>query len=111
MKPILTTAEAADLLRCEPETVEAAARSRRLRGVKFGREWVFPLDLLVQDVTLQADAGERPTPEPQPAAFAAHAGFMGGGAAVTGAGRGRRARPRPDLAGLLQAASARQPGG
>jgi excisionase family DNA binding protein len=56
VKEILTTEEVAGLLKCTPETVETAARNRKLAGVKYGRVWVFPMSALVEALHRQAMA-------------------------------------------------------
>lgn len=48
MNPMLTAEEVAAYLDCEPSTVEEAARSGRLPGVKFGRSWRFPQSALLE---------------------------------------------------------------
>ena len=45
---LLTSREAAIELNLSPDTVNALARSRKLRGMKFGRQWRFKK----RDVTL-----------------------------------------------------------
>ena len=42
MNDVLNETEAADLLDCEPSTVQEAARRGELPAVKFGRSWRFP---------------------------------------------------------------------
>lgn len=45
---ILNKDEVADLLDCEPSTVEEKARTRELPAVKIGRSWLFPRQALMQ---------------------------------------------------------------
>ena len=54
MNPVLTVAEVATLLACEPETIEEATRLKRLPGIKYGRSWVYPADALLQALNDQA---------------------------------------------------------
>lgn len=56
MKDVLDELEAADLLDCEPSTVQEAARRGELPAVKFGRSWRFPRVALLQALDLQAMA-------------------------------------------------------
>jgi excisionase family DNA binding protein len=44
---VLDSTQAAQLLGCEPETVEAEARAHRLPAVKYGRGWRFPRQALL----------------------------------------------------------------
>jgi excisionase family DNA binding protein len=48
MNPVLTTDEVADLLECEPETVEDKLRRGELPGIKLGRSWMCPRDALME---------------------------------------------------------------
>lgn len=45
---ILSRDEVAQLLDCEPETVDIAARKGELPGLKFGRSWIFPHAALLE---------------------------------------------------------------
>jgi excisionase family DNA binding protein len=45
---ILTKDQVADMLDCEPSTVEEKARNHELPGVKIGRSWLFPRQALMQ---------------------------------------------------------------
>ena len=56
MNDVLNETEAADLLDCEPSTVQEAARRGELPAVKFGRSWRFPRVALLQALDLQAMA-------------------------------------------------------
>jgi excisionase family DNA binding protein len=47
MNDVLNESEAADLLDCEPSTVQEAARRGELPAVKFGRSWRFPRGALL----------------------------------------------------------------
>lgn len=51
---ILSVDEVAELLRCEPETIELKARNRTLPGLKFGRPWIFPREALLQFLAREA---------------------------------------------------------
>lgn len=42
MTDILTEDEVADLLDCEPSTIQAKARAHELPSIKIGRSWCFP---------------------------------------------------------------------
>lgn len=46
-KFILDVAEVAVHLGCQPSTVREAARTGRLPGLKFGDDWVFPMEALL----------------------------------------------------------------
>lgn len=93
MKPILNTAEASELLCCEPSTTRELARSGRLKGVKFGHDWVFPLSLLIEAVTQMA---EEPNPPKGGGASPPIALFQTRAENAFSA-FSRRSRPRPDL--------------
>ena len=47
---ILDVNQTAELLRCEPITVERMARAGELPGTKFGRSWVFVRSLVIEAV-------------------------------------------------------------
>lgn len=64
MNDILTEKEVADLLSCEPETVQARARNADLPGLKFGRAWVFPRSALMERLHSQALARQADRPVP-----------------------------------------------
>ena len=53
-KIVFDVAEVATLLRCEPSTVREEARVGRLPGIKFGKDWVFPLWALTDSLNLEA---------------------------------------------------------
>ncbi len=57
---ILDVEQAADALRCTPDTIRELARTGRLKGVKPGRDWVFPRALFLQ--TLNDWASGVPVP-------------------------------------------------
>lgn len=57
----------AEILACEPSTVEAAARNGELPGVKFGRSWRFPRTAVLE-VLHQKALANKPKPSPQPRA-------------------------------------------
>lgn len=51
---ILTVDLAAELLLCEPLTVQAKAAAGELPGLKLGRSWVFPREALMSTLNAQA---------------------------------------------------------
>lgn len=53
-KFILDVEEAAAHLRCQPSTIRESARTGRIPGIKFGDDWVFPLESLVQSLNAEA---------------------------------------------------------
>lgn len=57
---ILDVEQAADALRCTPDTIRELARTGRLKGVKPGRDWVFPRAVFIQ--TLNDWASGVPVP-------------------------------------------------
>lgn len=63
----MTSDEVAAILHCEAQTVREQARLGELPGVKFGRDWVFPVDALQEALNRiareQADS-RRKKPEP-----------------------------------------------
>lgn len=54
MNEILTEKDVADLLICEPATVQECARNAELPGLKFGRAWIFPRSALMEFLHSQA---------------------------------------------------------
>lgn len=48
MSDVLTTDEVADLLECEPKTIEEKLRRGELPGVKLGRSWMCPRQALLE---------------------------------------------------------------
>lgn len=68
MNEILSEAEAAELLDCEPATAQALARERRLPAVKIGRSWRFPRAALIEALNEQARQNLTPPEEPKPRA-------------------------------------------
>ena len=54
MNDILTEKEVADLLDCEPATVQEKARNADLPGLKYGRSWVFPRSALMEALHTKA---------------------------------------------------------
>ena len=71
MNDILTEKEVAELLDCEPATVQEKARNADLPGLKFGRAWVFPRSALMESLHTQALARKADRPRakaivPQP---------------------------------------------
>lgn len=59
---LLSADEVAQILDCHTETVELAARTGRLPGVKFGRAWRFPSEALIQVLNAQALASMEAKP-------------------------------------------------
>lgn len=64
MNDILTEKEVAELLDCEPATVQEKARNADLPGLKFGRAWVFPRSALMERLHAQALARQADRPAP-----------------------------------------------
>lgn len=58
---ILNKDEVADLLDCEPSTVEEKARNCELPAVKIGRSWLFPRQALMQRLNEMALARPEPS--------------------------------------------------
>jgi excisionase family DNA binding protein len=66
MNDILTEAEVAKLLDCEPSTAQALAREGKVPAIKAGRSWLFPRQALIDWANDQARknmAREAPTPK------------------------------------------------
>lgn len=53
--PVLTVEDAAALLKCTEDTVRD--RAADLRGVKFGRDWVFPAEAFFEALNERARGG------------------------------------------------------
>lgn len=65
---VLDVEQVAELLRCEPVTVERMARAGELPGTKFGRSWVFVRSLVIEAVRDRiVGATAKPEPEASPA--------------------------------------------
>jgi excisionase family DNA binding protein len=65
MNDILTEAEVAALLDCEPSTAQAMAREGKVPAIKAGRSWRFPKQALIEALNDQARQNmtrEAPTP-------------------------------------------------
>ena len=60
MQDVLTEKQVAELLDCEPTTIQEKARNGDLPAVKFGRSWIFPKTALLQ--SLHQDAMRNRTP-------------------------------------------------
>lgn len=61
--PVLQVDAVAALLDCSPDTVRE--RAEELRGVKFGRDWVFPAEAFLaalNDIARQPRPGRRAAP-------------------------------------------------
>ena len=54
MTDILTEDEVADLLDCEPSTIQAKARVHELPSIKIGRSWRFPGAALLEALNRKA---------------------------------------------------------
>lgn len=54
MKDVLNEKEVAELLDCEPGTVQEKARLGELPAVKFGRSWRFPRAALLDALNAKA---------------------------------------------------------
>jgi len=54
LSDILTSEVVAELLACEPSTVEEAARNKELPAVKYGRGWVFPKEAFLAHINAKA---------------------------------------------------------
>jgi len=54
LSDILTSEVVAELLACEPSTVEEAARNKDLPAVKYGRGWVFPKEAFLAHINAKA---------------------------------------------------------
>lgn len=66
MSDILTADEVAQLLDCEPSTIQAQARAHELPGIKIGRSWRFPRVALLEALNrkaLENQVPERATPK------------------------------------------------
>lgn len=68
---LLTADQVAALLQCTAQTVEVAARERRLPAIQYGRAWLFPEDALAEALFLEALANlkpghAKPSPVPSP---------------------------------------------
>lgn len=61
---VLDVDQVAALMRCEPATVRDHARAGDLPGLKWGRDWVFPVGALVRrlDELAITDAARRREP-------------------------------------------------
>lgn len=70
MKDVMSKDEVAEILDCEPVTVEEKARTGELPGVKFGRSWIFPRTALLECLHTKALENTKPRTQPQPAARA-----------------------------------------
>lgn len=64
MNDVLNEQEVADILDCEPSTVQEKARLGELPAVKFGRSWRFPRTALLASLHDKALANK---PKPAPA--------------------------------------------
>ena len=60
---ILKKEQVAELLDCEPSTIEEKARTGELPGIKIGKSWIFPREALLQRLNEMALAPkQRPSP-------------------------------------------------
>jgi len=67
-KPVLDVADAAALLGCEEDRVRADAR--KLGGLKFGRDWVFPAATFFKRLNEMAERSSSSESPPRPPATA-----------------------------------------
>lgn len=58
MNDVLDEIEVAQILDCEPKTVQEKARCGELPAVKFGRSWRFPRTALLQSLNEMALANK-----------------------------------------------------
>ncbi|MDP3654284.1 MAG: helix-turn-helix domain-containing protein [Rhodoferax sp.] len=58
MNDVLNEAEVAEILDCEPKTVQEKARLGELPAVKFGRSWRFPRTALLEALHAKALANK-----------------------------------------------------
>ena len=70
MKDVMSKDEVAEILDCEPVTVEEKARTGELPGVKFGRSWIFPRTALLECLHTKALENTKPREPVKPAAKA-----------------------------------------
>lgn len=69
MDPVLTVDAAAQLVRCEPDTLRAQAAE--FGGLKIGRDWIFPTETFLAVLNEKAQASRarrKATPPPAPQA-------------------------------------------
>jgi excisionase family DNA binding protein len=67
LEPILSVETAAQLLQCQPGTVEDLCRAGTLPGHKFGTGWVLPTAAFlhrVNEIALEKSAERRMLPQP-----------------------------------------------
>lgn len=64
MNDILTDSEVADMLGCEPGTINERAASGDLPAIKFGRSWRFPREALLKVLNEKALANKPARPAP-----------------------------------------------
>lgn len=58
LNDVLDESEVAELLDCEPSTVQESARRGELPAVKFGRSWRFPRTALLEALHTKALANK-----------------------------------------------------
>ena len=58
MNDVLNEAEVAEILDCEPSTVQEKARLGELPAIKFGRSWRFPRVALLESLNARALANK-----------------------------------------------------
>lgn len=68
LAPFLNCAQVAELLECSEKTVQIHARSGELPGLKFGEDWIFPSEALLERLNSVAleRANERRQDKPKP---------------------------------------------
>jgi len=64
MKPIMLSRDVAEILDCEPGTVDAYARNRKLPVVKIAGGWVFTPETLIPAINrmIEEHMNDRPKP-------------------------------------------------
>lgn len=62
LKDVLDENDVAELLDCEPSTVQEKARQGELPAVKFGRSWRFPRAALLESLNAKALANKPKPP-------------------------------------------------
>lgn len=58
MNDVLSEAEVAEILDCEPKTIQEKARLGELPALKFGRSWRFPRTALLEALHAKALANK-----------------------------------------------------
>lgn len=69
MTTLITETQAAEMLDCEPCTVQEKLRNGELPGVKLGRSWRIPLTALMEALHAKAMANMATKPRKSPVAI------------------------------------------